>query len=110
MVCNSCLVIESLFNDLHTAHDKPSLHEDAKRLFRIDASELWHTQYEPEYKSHKQASRHLEGDGVALASVALPAHYSSIFAVLDNVKHRLGDNWEVRHVFDWGSGVGSALW
>ena len=79
--------------------DKPRLHEDAKRLFREerkDGDQLWHTSYAAEYKSWKQTRRHAERDGTAFASVALPAHYSAVYAVLDNIRHRLGDEWKVR--------------
>lgn len=72
--------------------------------------DLWHTAYEMEYKSWKQARRHTERDGTAFASVALPAHYSAVYAVLDNIRHRLGEDWKVRSVIDWGSAVGSGFW
>ncbi|KAI5124137.1 hypothetical protein M0805_000948 [Coniferiporia weirii] len=93
--------------------DKPRLHEDAKRLFREerrDGSEVWNTTYDAEYKSREQAARHADRDGTAFASIALPAHYSAIYAVLDNLKHRLGEEYQVQHVVEWGSGVGSGLW
>ncbi|EJD03728.1 Rsm22-domain-containing protein [Fomitiporia mediterranea MF3/22] len=93
--------------------DKPRLHEDAKRLFREDGDnggDLWHTNYQTDYKSWKQTQRHEERDGTAFASVALPAHYSAVYAVFDHIKHRLGDDWKVRNIIDWGSGVGSGLW
>ncbi|KAH8119963.1 Rsm22-domain-containing protein [Phellopilus nigrolimitatus] len=94
-------------------NDKPRLHEDAKRLFReegADGSELWHTNYETDYKSWRRAARHADRDGTAFASVALPAHYSTVYAVLENLKDRLGSDWKIKHVLDWGSGVGSGLW
>lgn len=72
--------------------------------------DLWDTTYSPQYKSRKQAARHADTDGTAFASVALPAHYSAIYAVLDNLRHRLGKDWDVRRVFEWGSGVGSGFW
>lgn len=94
-------------------HDKPRLHEDAKRLF-LDEQEagmnLWDTTYSPHYKSRKQADRHADRDGTAFASVALPAHYSVVFAILKDLRHRLGSEWAVRHILEWGSGVGSGLW
>ncbi|KAL5535734.1 RSM22 [Sanghuangporus sanghuang] len=101
--------IERVIND----GDKPRLHEDAKRLFQDQdqgGNGLWHTTYETDYKSWKQARRHAERDGTAFASVALPAHYSVVYAVLDNIKHRLGEEWKVRSVIDWGSAVGSGFW
>lgn len=93
--------------------DKPTLHNDAKRLFldeETEKSQLWHTNYETQYKSRQQAARHADRDGTAFASVALPAHYSAVLAVLRHLKHRLGKDWNVKHVVDWGSGVGSGLW
>lgn len=93
--------------------DRPILHVDAKRLFSEegnDGTEQWHTDYEVEYKSWKQAKRHADRDGTAFASVALPAHYSATYAVLDHIKHRLGDEWKIQSIMDWGAGVGSGLW
>ncbi|THH04971.1 hypothetical protein EW145_g5134 [Phellinidium pouzarii] len=93
--------------------DKSRLYEDAKRLFREDrddGSGIWNTEYDEDYKSRKQAVRHADRDGTAFASVALPAHYSIVYAVLDNLNHRLGEEWKMQHVLEWGSGVGSGLW
>ena len=93
--------------------DKPRLHEDAKRLFGEEGESgnmVWDTIYHTEYKSKKQAARHAERDSTALASVALPAHYSAVYAVLDSLKHRLGNELQVKHVIEWGSNVGSGLW
>lgn len=93
--------------------DKPRLHEDAKRLFleeRKHGNSQWNTNYDAEYKSWKQTRRHADRDGTAFASVALPAHYSVVYAVLDNIKHRLGEEWKIQSIMDWGAGVGSGLW
>ena len=90
--------------------DKPLLHADAKRLFLDEESGEWDASYDVKYKSREQASRHGERDGTAFASVALPAHYSVIYSVLDHLKQRLGPDWRVEHVIDWGSGAGSGLW
>jgi len=49
-------------------------------------------------------------DGTAFASIALPAHYAAIYAVLDHVKRRLEREWNVERVIDWGTGTGSGLW
>lgn len=89
------------------------LHTDAKRLFMNDGSDAdteWDTSYATKYKSRKAASRHEVRDGTAFASIAFPAHYSAIYAVLDHVKLRLGPSWNVEHIVDWGAGTGSALW
>jgi hypothetical protein len=93
--------------------DKSMLHVDAKRIFGTTddpADSKWDSQYDVKYKSHKQAYRHSERDGTAFASIALPAHFSAIFSVLDNVKQRLGSEWQIERVIDWGAGTGSGLW
>lgn len=93
--------------------DRPRLHEDAKRLFREESSDgkfLWDTVYDAEYKSRKQATRHAERDAAAYASIALPAHYSVVFAVLNDLRHRVREDLKLKHVVEWGSGVGSGLW
>lgn len=66
--------------------------------------------FDMKYKSFEQRKRHGERDGTAFATVALPAHYSAILSVLTNVRHRLGPNWRVDRVIDWGAATGSALW
>lgn len=88
------------------------LHADAKRLFlnETDDSAKWDTAYETHYKSKQQNARHAERDGTAFASVALPAHYSAIYSVLDHLKQRLGPDWSIERVIDWGAGTGSGLW
>ena len=115
-------LIESAFISLfhHTGElkippgsDKSMLHVDAKRIFGttdVPAQSGWDSQYDVKYKSHKQAYRHSERDGTAFASVALPAHFSAIYSVLDHVKQRLGPEWEIERVIDWGAGTGSGLW
>lgn len=88
------------------------LHVDAKRLFSggdtKDAE--WDSKYDVRYKSSRQAFRHSERDGTAFATVALPAHYSAIYSVLNHVKQRLGPEWDIKRVIDWGAGTGSGLW
>ncbi|KAG1754790.1 mitochondrial small ribosomal subunit Rsm22-domain-containing protein [Suillus paluster] len=91
------------------ASDKIQLHSDATRLF-FDESEGWDHSYDVKYRSYKQGARHSDRDGTAFASVVLPAHYSAICAVLHQVKHRLGPEWNVQRVIDWGAGTGSGLW
>ncbi|OAX42679.1 Rsm22-domain-containing protein [Rhizopogon vinicolor AM-OR11-026] len=91
------------------ASDKIQLHSDATRLF-FDESEGWDHSYDVKYRSYKQGARHSDRDGTAFASVVLPAHYSAISAVLHHVKHRLGAEWNVQRVIDWGAGTGSGLW
>ncbi|KLO20780.1 Rsm22-domain-containing protein [Schizopora paradoxa] len=92
---------------------RPQLQENAKRLFHGDAhgrSDGWGSDYDPSYRSRRQAARHAEADGTAFATVALPSHYSAVSAVLHHVKVRLGNDWTLRHVLDWGSGAGSCIW
>ncbi|KAG7452133.1 Rsm22-domain-containing protein [Guyanagaster necrorhizus] len=90
--------------------DKHRLHEDAKRLFHHTDTHKWDTEYDEKYKSWEHRMRHSERDGTAFASIALPAHYSAITAVLSHVKHRIGPEWLVERVVDWGAGTGSVLW
>lgn len=88
---------------------------DAERLFLTKdengkAGEHWDTNMDVKYKSWRQGQRHAERDGTAFASVALPAHFSAIYAVLDHLILRLGSKWTVEKVIDWHAGTGSALW
>lgn len=95
-----------------TDSDKPALHQDAKRLFKDEtgSEEDWNASYNFKYKSGKEAGRHALKDATAFATVALPSHYSAIYAILDHVKQRLGPDWQVRRVIDWGAATGSGLW
>ncbi len=92
--------------------DKHELHRDAKRLFMDESTSKmeWNSSYDAQYKSGKEAGRHALKDATAFATVALPAHYSAIYSVLDHVKQRLGPEWEVERVIDWGAATGSGLW
>jgi hypothetical protein len=94
---------------------KSLLHSDAKRLFLSSEVENgeeggWDANYDTVYRSRNQAARHAIRDGTAFASVALPAHYSAITAVLHHVRLRLGPSWGVDRVIDWGAGTGSGFW
>lgn len=98
---------------IYTGSDKTILHADAKRLFLNDTEtggKEWDPTYDIRYKNRKQSARHAERDGTAFASIALPAHYSAIFSVLDHLSHRLGNNWVVERLIDWHAGTGSGLW
>lgn len=88
------------------------LHADATRLFAQDSEDdpEWVSAYDIWYKSRRQAARHGVRDGTAFASIALPSHYSAIYAVLDHVKLRMGPEWKIERVIDWGSGTGTGLW
>jgi ribosomal protein RSM22 (predicted rRNA methylase) len=95
------------------SENKRQVHVDAQRLFhdRAESSDAdWDASYDVRYKSRKQSSRHSERDGTAFASVALPAHYSALYAILQLVRQRLGPQWSVDTLYDWGAGTGSALW
>lgn len=70
----------------------------------------WNASYDAQYKSGKEAGRHALKDATAFATVALPAHYSAIYSVLDHIKQRLGPEWELERVIDWGAATGSGLW
>jgi ribosomal protein RSM22 (predicted rRNA methylase) len=99
--------------DAFVDSDKTMLHVDAKRIFGTadeNDESKWDSQYDVKYKSHHQAYRHSKRDGTAFASVALPAHFSAIYSVLDHVKQRLGSEWQIERVIDWGAGTGSGLW
>ncbi|KAI0035111.1 mitochondrial small ribosomal subunit Rsm22-domain-containing protein [Vararia minispora EC-137] len=104
---------KAIYN-LVEASDKGRLRADAMRLFKEEESEngpgTWHAEYNFEYKSPKQAFRHGAFDGTAFATIALPGHYSAIYTVLNETRNRLGRDWFVDTVYDWGSGTGSALW
>ncbi|KAJ4485621.1 mitochondrial small ribosomal subunit Rsm22-domain-containing protein, partial [Lentinula aciculospora] len=108
------LELQNSINLLISESDKTLLHNDAKRLFQgkdVDNEDVeWSSNYEVRYRSRHQASRHSGRDGTAFASVALPAHYSALRAVLAHVKHRLGPDWGISRVIDWGAGTGSGLW
>ncbi|KAJ3487116.1 hypothetical protein NLI96_g3758 [Meripilus lineatus] len=106
------LELQGAITKLIAESDRPMLHSDAKRLFLEDTGEKpqWGTAYDTHYKSRHQASRHAERDGTAFASVALPSHYSAICAVFDHLKRRMGPEWNVEKIIDWGSAAGSGLW
>jgi hypothetical protein len=91
--------------------DRHLLRRDAKRLFNEHGDDNdWLPALTVHYKSYKQERHHAERDGIAFASVVLPAHYSAIYAVLHHIKSRLGPRWSIQNVLDWGAGTGSALW
>ncbi|KAJ7431224.1 hypothetical protein B0H11DRAFT_1941990 [Mycena galericulata] len=95
--------------------DKRQLHNDGQRLFQDQNDEgngeaSWDANYDTKYRTRTQAHQHSERDGSAFASVALPAHFSVITAVLDHVKRRLEPQWRVERIIDWGAGTGSGLW
>lgn len=90
------------------------LHHDATRLFAQETEGAdepqWNTAFDAQYKSYKKSRLLADRDGTAFASVALPSHYSVVYAVLNHVKQRLGPEWTVDRVIDWGSGTGTGLW
>ena len=93
-----------------TETNKSQLRSDAKRLFQGPHADEWILQYDAKYRTRIQGVKHARRDGAAFVSVALPAHYSAIVAVLDHVKRRLGSSWRIERVLDWGAGAGSGLW
>jgi ribosomal protein RSM22 (predicted rRNA methylase) len=106
MVMN-CLVIKLAIDS-----NKALLHVDAKRLFlnEDDGERGWDTRYDIRYRSRRQRALHAERDGIAFASIAFPAHYSAILAVLHHSRKRLGPSWTIQNVVEWGAGTGSGLW
>lgn len=112
----SVFLIDIRFQELKPPDgNKSLLHSDATRLFTSPGTggenEIdWDTQYNKSYRSRTQAARHYARDGAAFASVALPAHYSAITAVLHHLKLRLGPILEANNIIDWGAGTGSGLW
>ncbi|KAG6813991.1 hypothetical protein H0H92_004484 [Tricholoma furcatifolium] len=105
--------LQNAINALISKSDKTQLHSDAKRLFSDESQGIteWAPHYDPkDYSSRKKASRHSDRDGTAFASVVLPAHYSSILAVFEQIKQRLEPSWRAKRVIDWGAGTGSGLW
>ncbi|KAH9050521.1 Rsm22-domain-containing protein [Lactarius hengduanensis] len=103
--------LQQTISGLISDSDKHLLRSDAKRLFNEHGDEnKWNPALNVRYKSYKQAHHHAERDGTAFASIVLPAHYSAIYSVLCRVKSRLGPQWSVQNVLDWGAGTGSALW
>lgn len=91
-----------------------ALRGDLTRLFKAPEDERgggkWDTEYDIKYSSREQTMRHAIRDGMAFATVALPAHYSAIISVLQHIKLRLEPTWEVNSIIDWGAGTGSGLW
>ncbi|KAJ7687437.1 mitochondrial small ribosomal subunit Rsm22-domain-containing protein [Mycena rosella] len=109
------LELQNSINLIISEGDKRQLHSDAKRLFQEQNDEgayedSWDSNYDTRYNTKRQARRHSDRDGSAFASVALPAHFSAITAVLDHVKRRLEPEWRVERIIDWGAGTGSGLW
>ncbi|KAJ7016844.1 mitochondrial small ribosomal subunit Rsm22-domain-containing protein [Mycena alexandri] len=109
------LQLQNSINLIISETDKTQLHGDAQRLFQARNSQggwedSWDAEYDTKYRTKAQARQHADRDGSAFASVALPAHYSAITAVLDHVKRRLEPEWRVERIIDWGAGTGSGLW
>ncbi|KAJ7755072.1 Rsm22-domain-containing protein [Mycena maculata] len=109
------LELQNSINLIISESDKRQLHNDAQRLFRDQDEggrfeDGWDAVYDKKYRTRAQAHEHSERDGSAFASVALPAHFSVIMAVLDHVKRRLEPEWRVERIMDWGAGTGSGLW
>ncbi|KAI4528744.1 Rsm22-domain-containing protein [Schizophyllum commune Loenen D] len=93
--------------------DKHKLREDALRLFGTDVGgedSAWSADYDVSYGSREQRMRHLEGDGTAFATVALPPHYAAIASVLRHLRQRIEPDFRLERVLEWGSGAGSGIW
>ncbi|KAJ7922850.1 mitochondrial small ribosomal subunit Rsm22-domain-containing protein [Mycena leptocephala] len=109
------LELQNSINLIISESDKRQLHSDAQRLFQEQNAQgsfedSWKADYDTKYRTRTQRNQHADRDGSAFASVALPAHFSAITAVLDHVKRRLEPEWRVERIIDWGAGTGSGLW
>ncbi|KAF9486377.1 Rsm22-domain-containing protein [Pholiota conissans] len=109
------LELQTSINLLIADSDKSEIRSDAMRLFTIpgtsgESEGDWDTEYNEEYRSRRQAYRHSLKDGTAFATVALPAHYSAISSVLHHLQQRLGPEFQIDKVIDWGAATGSGLW
>ncbi|KAJ7665334.1 Rsm22-domain-containing protein [Mycena polygramma] len=109
------LELQNSINLIISESDKKQLHSDAQRLFQGrnpqgGFEDKWDADYDTKYKNKAQAHQHADRDGSAFASVALPAHFSAITAVMDHIKRRLEPEWRVERIIDWGAGTGSGLW
>ncbi|PPQ72470.1 hypothetical protein CVT24_003094 [Panaeolus cyanescens] len=109
------LELQHSINLLISSLNKSELRSDALRLFQNAESQdgeltHWDSSYDTKYKSRKQAAAHGARDGSAFATVALPAHYAAIMAVLHHIKTRVDPAWTPKNVIDWGSATGSGLW
>lgn len=103
--------LQQTISGLISDSDKHLLRRDVKRLFNEHGEEdKWNPAINVRYKSYQQARHHAERDGTAFASIVMPAYYSAVYSVLCNVRSRLGPQWSVQNVLDWGAGTGSALW
>lgn len=49
-------------------------------------------------------------DGLAFATVAMPAHYAATATVFEEAKQRLGPDWEIENIVDFGAKAGTTLW
>ncbi|PPQ76992.1 hypothetical protein CVT25_014809 [Psilocybe cyanescens] len=106
--------LKAAVNLLISDEATPVLRSDSTRLFKNSGGEQgqgeWDTMYNTNYSSREQTLKHAVRDGMAFATVALPAHYSAIMSVLLHIKLRLEPTWEVNKIIDWGAGTGSGLW
>ncbi|KAF7337621.1 3-methyl-2-oxobutanoate hydroxymethyltransferase [Mycena sanguinolenta] len=109
------LELQNSINLIISERDKKQLRSDAQRLFQERKDQggsegSWDADYNTKYRTKAQARDHADRDGSAFASIALPAHFSAITAVLDHLKRRLEPEWRVERIIDWGAGTGSGLW
>ncbi|KAI0274926.1 mitochondrial small ribosomal subunit Rsm22-domain-containing protein [Gloeopeniophorella convolvens] len=103
--------LQDSISELISTSDKRLIRRDVKRLFNEDGSEGgWDPSFDVHYRTFRQARLHGERDGTAFASIILPAHYSAIYAVLRHIRLRLGPDWSVQNVLDWGAATGSGFW
>jgi hypothetical protein len=101
-------------------NDKYSLRSDAKRLFTDPSSASpspWVTQISKVNSKSSRRNHTVDGqpqlrENLAVATVAMPAHYAAIYNVLQEVRGRLGEQWSagVESVVEFGVGSGAGVW
>ncbi|KAG9013377.1 37S ribosomal protein S22 [Tulasnella sp. JGI-2019a] len=94
--------------------DKYQLRSDAKRLFLhpspASVHDLRWSSKTPQHSSKKKEKMMGPRDGLAFATVAMPAHYTAIATVFEEAKQRLGRDWEIDSIVDFGAKAGAVLW
>ncbi|KAG8881935.1 37S ribosomal protein S22 [Tulasnella sp. 331] len=94
--------------------DKYQLRSDAKRLFLhpspASVHELRWSSKTPQHSSKKKEKMMGPRDGLAFATVAMPAHYAAIATVFEETRQRLGPDWELESIVDFGAKAGAVLW
>ncbi|KAG8902132.1 37S ribosomal protein S22 [Tulasnella sp. 403] len=106
-------LVEAITN-LVERSDKHQLRADAKNLF-LHPSPTSPNKLRWETKTPKHLAKGKDKvtamrNGLAFATVALPAQYAVISSVISEVKLRLGEELDVEEVIDFGAKAGAGLW